>query len=83
MMNIMIRRIILRDPLQRIPRQPEPAMIVHDLQTAGDEEEDALAEVEARGLVGEGGAKGVHEEAFEGVVVLAAEGVGGVEEVVA
>lgn len=58
-------------------------MVVYNFETACDEKEDSLAEVEACDLVGEGGADGVHEEAFEGMVVLATEGVGSVEEVVA
>ncbi len=58
-------------------------MVVYNFETACDEKEDSLAEVEACDLVGEGGADGVHEEACEGVVVLAIEGVGSVEEVVA
>ena len=53
-------------------------MIIHDLETARYEKEYSLAQVEARGSVGEDGADGVHKEAFEGVVVLAAEGVRGV-----
>jgi hypothetical protein len=83
MMDIIIRCIVLRHKVKRVPGYIEPAVVVYDFKTACDEKEDSLAEVGTCNLVGEGGADGVHEEAFEGVVVLATEGVGSVEEVVA
>ena len=47
MMNIMIISIILRDPLQRIPGQLEPGVIIHRLHHAEHEEPNALSDTQS------------------------------------
>ena len=82
-MDIVIIRVVLRDPLQRVPREPEARMIVHRLEGAHGEEKDALADGHAGQFEREQGADCIFEEAFQGVVVERSERVGDVEAVVA
>lgn len=83
MMDIMVPRIVARDMLQRIPGERVPTVVVDGFDRRADEEEHALARGHAGEFVADAGAQGVEEEAFEGVVVEGAEGVGDVEAVVA
>lgn len=57
-------------------------MVIDGLDGGAGEEAGCLAGVHADEEVGEAGAEGVEEEAFEGVVIEGAVGVGDVEAVV-
>ena len=59
MMDVMKRSVLLIAPLQRIPGQPIPAMVVHALHNADGAEEHGLADREAREHEGEGGADSI------------------------
>lgn len=78
-MYVMKPRILLPQPLQRIPRQTVPAMVIHPLQHGDGAEADGLTDGEARKHEGEGGADGVEEEGFGEGVVEGAKGVGDVD----
>ena len=82
MMYIMKSRILLVPPLQRIPRQPIPAVIVHALHHADGAEPHRLTDGETGDHERECGADGVEDEGFGEGVVEGTEGVGDVEAVV-
>ncbi len=69
MMDIVIIRVVLRDPLQRVPRKPETRVIVNGLDGAYSEEKDGLADGHTGQFESEQGADCIFEKAFEGVVV--------------
>ena len=82
MMNIMKRRILFVPPLQRIPRQPIPAVIVHALHHANGAEPHRLTDGETGEYEGESGADCVKDEGFGEGIVEGTEGVRDVEAVV-
>ena len=79
----MVRGIVGRDVLQRVPGERVAAVVVDRLDGAAHEEEHAQPRGEQGDLVGEPRAERVEEEALYGVVVERAVGVGDVEAVVA
>lgn len=81
--DVVVRRIVARDVLQRVERQRVPAVVVHRLHHATREEGHAHARAEHRDLVPERRAQRVEQEALDRVVVERAVGVGDVEAVVA
>ena len=81
-MHIMKLRILIITPLQRIPRQPIPAMVIDALHDGERAEAHGLADREAGEGEGEGGADCVEEEGFGESVVEGAEGVRDVDLVV-
>lgn len=81
-MDVMKSGVLLVAPLQRIPRQPIPAMVVHALHDADGAEEHGLPDRKAREHEGEGGTDGIEQEGFGEGVVEGAEGVGDVDLVV-
>ena len=83
MMDIVIKRVVVRNPLQWVPRKPEPRMIVNGLDGAHSKEEDALADAHTGQFESEQGADCIFEEAFEGVVVERSKCVRDVEAMVA
>ena len=83
MMDIVIIRVVVRDPLQWVPRKSETRMIVNGLEGAHGEEEDALADAHTGQFESEQGADCIFEEAFEGVVVERSKCIRDVEAMVA
>lgn len=79
----MVRGIITREVLERIPGERVAAVVVDGFDGRAGEEPHALAGGQEGRFVGDAGAERVEEEAFERVVVEGAEGVGDVEAVVA
>ena len=79
----MVKRIIIRQELQRVPREPEAGMVIDRLDSAERKEPHPLADTQARTLEREQRADGILEEAFQGVVIERAEGAGDVEPMVA
>ena len=82
-MHIMIPRVIRRQMLERIPGERIPAMIIHGLNRSASEEPHTLPHTHPGDQVREASSQSVEEEAFKGVVVEGAVGVGDVEAVVA
>lgn len=83
MVNIVVRRIVACDVLQRVPWERVPAVVVDGLGGAEDIEEERHARRHHAELVGETCAGRVHHESFDRVVVESAVGVWNVEAVVA
>lgn len=82
MMNIMKLRILLIAPLQWIPWQFIPTMVIHPLHHADGTEAHGLADCETGEHEREGSADCVEKEGFREGIVEGAEGVGDVDFVV-
>lgn len=78
----MVFSVVPERPLERVPGEFVAAVVVDGLERAEGEEGEAALLRHAGDFECESGAEGVHEEAFEGVVVECSEGVGAVEAVV-
>lgn len=76
MMNVVIERVLRREPLERIPGDGVAAVIVDGLEDGQGDEPHCLAGGEARDREGEEGADDVDEEGFQHIGVKCAEGVG-------
>lgn len=69
MMNIMKRRILLITPLQNIPRQAIPTMIIYPLHHTNSTEAHRLSDSQAREHEREGSTNRIKKEGFgEGIV---------------
>ena len=79
----MVAGIVTSEVLERVKRQRVAAMVVYSLDHAASEETDPLSDTHAREFEREASAEGLKDEAFQGVVVEGAVGVGDVQTVVA
>jgi hypothetical protein len=81
MMNVVVIRSVLGEPLERVPRQRIPAMIVDRLEGANSKEERSLADGHPRCGLSKDRAARVEDEAFYRVVVKRPVGIGDVQPV--
>lgn len=81
-MDIMKRRILLVEPLQRIPRQAVSAMVIYALHDGNGAEAHGLADCETGEPERYGRANGVNDESFGESVVESTKGVRDVDLVV-
>jgi len=68
-MDIMVCGIVAGYMLQGVPGESVATVVVNRFDARPNEEEESLASGEVGTFVGDGGAEGVEEKAFEGVVV--------------
>lgn len=67
--NVVVVRVVPAEPLQRVPREAIPAVVVDGLERGDAEEEHRLARAEVADLLRDERTERVDEEALERVVV--------------
>ena len=72
-MDIMIVGIIVRQPMQRVPRESISSMVVDGFERGQSEEPHSLADIHPREFEREGRSHGIQHESLQGVVVEGAE----------
>jgi len=78
-MNIVIRRVVTKEVLQRVEGKGKTTMIVDGLGGRDTKEDGGLSDRHGRGPMSDDGTQGIEDEAFEGMVVKCAKGVRTVE----
>lgn len=79
MMDVMVIRIVGKEELARIPPQPVATMVVYGFKSRDREQQSRLSDGHERNLFGNGGAKGIKNEAFDWVVVKSAKSIRGIK----
>lgn len=78
-MDVMVIRIVGKEELARIPPQPVATVVVYGFESRNREQQSRLSDGHERNLFGNGGAKGIKNEAFYWVVVKSTKSIRGIK----
>lgn len=74
MVNVMVSRVVVENPLKRVVGQPQATVVVDGLDGGEREEEDGRSRSHSRHQKGDSTANSVQQQAFQGMIVQRSEG---------